>query len=348
MKDRDKAIDDSIAAERESRDLRKYARAAAELSELREQVRLLRGDLDSAERRLDIALTLDEARGKLKAKTPPAPKVSDDAAAFMLLVSDLHVGERVDSDSVSGRNEYNPEIAKQRMRNLIRGAMWMIKTWRAGWNIGHAVVWIGGDLISNNIHPDLAESNYLSPTEELLLAQGMIVDLLDALAADPKITRIDVPTSFGNHGRTTADRRVSTGWKNSYEWLLYKMLQRHYAGHPKIVVHVSQDEISRLDVLGWKLRFNHGDQLKYQGGVGGLTVPLLKWLSKLDATEPADYTFIGHWHDYLDVGNAVVNNSLIGWSPYAQRVAAYAPPSQVCCLIEKKRGKRMSTEIFVD
>ncbi len=348
---RDDFLDDDMRLQAEAARIRREGKRAASLEQARAEARALSNELARVQGQLDTMLALNEV--------PPKPIVLPDTkiakphdAAFVLLCSDWHIGETVLKEAVSGRNEYNPAIASKRVDRLIEGALWMLESWRSGkagygWNLDTMVVWIGGDIQSGFLHDDLRETNSMSPTQEILFAQELLCRMLDTFAAKAKVKRIICPTSWGNHGRTTPDRRVSSAWMNSYEWMLYQQLARHYAKHKTISILTGKDEISRLDVCGKKLRFNHGDTFGYGGGVGGLTIPARKWLAKLDKTEPADCTFVGHWHQYLDIGDLVVNGSLIGWGAYAQRVAPYAPAAQVCCLIDRKWGKRMSTEIIV-
>lgn len=347
----DDFIDNDESLRQDAERIRREGRRAAELSRVKAEARSLAHELERVQAQLDAMTAMRERKLPAVVK-PDAKAVKPHDAAFVLLCSDWHVGETVLKEAVSGRNEYNPTVAAKRADKLIEGALWMMESWRSGkagygWNLDTMVVWIGGDMISNYLHPDLAESNAMSPTQELLFAEQLICRMLDTFAAKSGVKRILCPTSFGNHGRTTPDRRVSTGWSNSFEWLLYSQLAHRYNGKGKVFFQVGKDEISRLDVHGKKLRFNHGDTFGYGGGVGGITIPARKWLAKLDKTEPADCTFVGHWHQYLDIGDLVVNGSLIGWGAYAQRVAPYAPPSQVCCLIDRKWGKRMSTEIIL-
>ena len=348
---RDDFLKDDIRLQTEAARIRREGKRHASLEQAKAEARALDAELERAQARLEAMTALRERKLPVSV-LPDAKQAKPHDAAFVLLCSDWHVGETVIKEAVSGRNEYNPAIASKRADRLIEGALWMLESWRSGkagygWNLDTMVVWLGGDLISNSIHPDLAESNAMSPTQELLFAEELICRMLDTFAKKAKVKRIICPTSWGNHGRTTIDRRVSTGWSNSYEWLLYRQLAHRYESHKAISILTGKDEISRLDVCGKKLRFNHGDTFGYGGGVGGLTIPARKWLAKLDKTEPADCTFIGHWHQYLDIGDLVVNGSLIGWGAYAQRVAPYAPAAQVCCLIDRKWGKRMSTEIIV-
>lgn len=349
MKHLDDLIDADLTLQRESARIRRDGRIAASLAQLKAERSLLVSELERTQAQLDAMFAMRERTLPEAVKASASPAKPHEAA-FVLLCSDWHVGETVLKEAVSGRNEYNPAIASKRVDKLIDGALWMLESWRSGksgygWNLDTMVVWLGGDLQSGHIHDDLRESNSMSPTQELLFAEELLCRMLDTFAKKAGVKRIVCPTSWGNHARTTPDRRVSTGWSTSYEWLLYNQLANRYAKHKAVDIRVGKDEISRLDVKGHKLRFNHGDTFGFGGGVGGLTIPARKWLAKLDRTEQADVTFVGHWHQYLDIGDLVVNGSLIGWGAYAQRVAPYQHAAQVCCLIDKKYGKRLSTEI---
>ncbi len=348
--ERDDAIAASIQQDKEQKDFLGSVRLRSELAEAKARIRTLEHEVQVADARLGVALELDRPARKM----PALPKLKGTAprGAVVLLCSDWHVGERVDPGQVGGRNEYNPAIAAQRLDKLIEQFLWTIEAWRAGpegygWGIDQAVIWLGGDMMTGMIHEDLAESNFLSPTEEVLFAQELCLKLIDSVAAIKGINRIEVPTSWGNHGRTTPDRRVNTAWKQSYEWLMYQQIAKLYASSNKVRVHSGRDEITRIQVLNTRLGFNHGDQFRYLDGVGGLTIPGLKWLQKINATEPVDVMNIGHHHAYIDLGKLVVNNCMIGWGPFSQRVAPFSKPSQTTYLIDERFGKRMTMELVL-
>ncbi len=344
------------ASEQQDADLRrvlKTARINRANADLRDENARLLAELQKLQAYADHNEAFIEHQPRIE-RVEASPKTKN-PAAFVLLVSDTHVGETVDPRTVGNRNAYNPTICRRRFESLAEGALWMLESWRGGkkgygWGIDTVVAWLGGDIITGHLHDDQRESNSMHPTEELLFAFDRCVALLESLAAHPGIKQVVVPTSWGNHGRLTIKPRVATAARTSLEWLLYMQLARHFKGHAKIRIMVGRDTFTYLEVYGLKLRFTHGDKgLKYAGGIGGLTVPLVKWLHRLNQTRHADVTNIGHWHQYLDIGSAVVNNSLIGYSAYGQDVigAPFAPASQVCYLVDSKRGKRMSTEIVV-
>ena len=88
-------------------------RSKRTLTELRRINRGLQEDLLTAEARLDLLLALKDAP-KTPHRIKPRPKKSKSQACPVLLASDWHIDERVDPETVNGRNKYNPDIARER------------------------------------------------------------------------------------------------------------------------------------------------------------------------------------------------------------------------------------------
>lgn len=115
--------------------------------------------------------------------------------------SDLHAGETVTRDETHGINEYNPEIAKRRMAQLFTAACEIGPRWMVGTRCIGALLTMGGDLISGDIHEELAQTNALTSHESVKL----VVQIYDAgirrlLETFGRVHVVAVP---GNHGRTT-------------------------------------------------------------------------------------------------------------------------------------------------
>ena len=99
----------------------------------------------------------------------------------------------------------------------------------------------------------------------------------------------------------------------------------------------------------YTVRFTHGDQVGYSGGVGGVTIPLNKKIANWDVGRKADVTCIGHFHQYMSLPHAVINGSLIGYGPYAVSIGAkFEQPQQSFFLIDSRRGKTASYPIWVE
>lgn len=270
-------------------------------------------------------------------------------AAAVVLASDWHVEEVVRPEAVAGRNEYNLEIATARSRRFFDGVRWLVDFNRSGFIVRDVLLWLGGDFISGYIHPELAESNELSPVESVLFVRDLLADGINHLLADQKTERLVIPCSYGNHGRSTEKRRIKTGAQNSYEWLLYNVLAKHFEREPRVEFVIDQSAHQYVEVFGRTLHFHHGDDVRFNGGVGGLAIPLMKRVPMWDRVRYADVHCIGHYHQLADFGRAVVNGSLIGYSDFAMSIGAgYEPPQQSFFLFDSKRGKSITAPIWVD
>lgn len=268
----------------------------------------------------------------------------------VVLASDWHVEEPVDPESVAYRNEYNLEIASERIERFFQGIIWNIEHHRASGRLAirDLILWLGGDLMTGYIHEELVESNSLSPTETIRWLIPRIRDGIATLLKHLDLDHIEIPCSYGNHGRTTPKPRISTGYANSFEWLMYHSLKDEFRSEPRIHFEITNSPHQYVEVYDKILHFHHGDDVRYMGGVGGLGIPLLKAIPSWDLVKRADVHNIGHHHSFRDYGRAVVNGSLIGYGPYSQRIRAeFEVPQQAMYYMDSKRGKSMVTALWV-
>jgi len=147
-------------------------------------------------------------------------------------------------------------------------------------------------------------------------------------------------------GNTTIKPRHATGAKNSYEWLLYQVMRKQF---PQFQWQIADGYHNYLEVDGRIIRFHHGDDLKYQGGVGGLTIPVEKAIAKWNMAIRADLDIFGHWHQSQQNPKWISNASLIGHNAYAISIkAGFEPPSQTFFLMDSKRGRTVTCPIYLD
>jgi len=315
---------------------KKYAHAIKELSE--------------SERRVAAALGITQPVKPFKIEKNKS--INGGQATAIVMASDWHVGERVDAHTINWLNEYNPDIAQARAQRFFANTLRLVRSARRDVTIEHLVLWMGGDLITGYIHDELEESNYMSPIEESIFAKSLFLGGLKLWKESGGFKRITVVTSFGNHGRTTMKRRISTGYKNSFEWMLYRDMASIYKDDEVVRFQVENGYFNYLNVYGRELRFHHGDNIKYGGGVGGLTIPLVKYIQRSNSQRKAAADFIGHYHQRMPfnpVHAFSVNSSLIGFNAYAQSIGASPePPTQNFQLLDEKRGFTVAAPILVE
>jgi len=274
-----------------------------------------------------------------------------DEAVAVFVTSDWHIEEQVDPSTISGMNEYTPEIAGKRLTKMWESALRCVDKERSISKIDTMVCAVIGDLITGFIHDELVESNWLHPLEALELAQNHLIDGLSFLADHGKFKEIVVPCCFGNHGRTTTKRRVSTAAKNNYEWFMYRQVAKYFEGDKRFRFLLTDGYFITEDIMDTRVRFHHGDNVRYYGGVGGLTIPLNKSIQQWNKNNPrpADYDVLGHYHQLQFTPDAMINGSVVGYNPYALSIKArYEPPQQGLFLVAKDHGPTCFNRVWVE
>jgi hypothetical protein len=318
---------------------------SAKVKELERRYNYLLQEYDLSEKRFDTLLNIKEPL-TIGSIEPIAASHKNEAVPVISL-SDWHFEERVEAHTINGLNEYNLEVAAYRWNKCIQNSLKLVHKERQSSTINQAVIWLGGDFITGYIHEELEESNYLSPTQATRFAKEKIITAIKFYLEYGKFDKINIPCNFGNHGRTNKKPRVSTAYKNSYEWMMYHDIADYFSNNKKVQFYIPNGMFTYLDVLGTMCRFFHGDSISYGGGIGGLTIPLIKALQRYDQQQKADYNFMGHFHQlWQATKNCKVNGSGIGFSPYAQRIGASPEEArQAFSLIDSKYGVTTQMEI---
>jgi hypothetical protein len=303
-------------------------------------------ELELSEKRLTIADALGTAKPRKIAKEKPGDA---DASTAIIVMTDWHAEEDIDPATCNGLNEFTPEICEKRAHTAFRKSLELIEAWRRTWPVDEIYLALLGDFIAGYIHEELQESNHLSPTESLLLCEQLLTDGINFLLKEARVKRIVIPTSYGNHGRTTPKRRIKTGHKNSYEWLMYHHLSRLFAKEPRVEFRIANGYHNIVEIRGHTVRFHHGDDLKYQGGVGGLSVPVNKAVAAWNKSIRSVLDVFGHWHQFLQDWRWVSCGCLCGYNDFSVAIKAdYQPPTQTVILMNGKYGKVAALPVFVE
>jgi hypothetical protein len=92
----------------------------------------------------------------------------------------------------------------------------------------------------------------------------------------------------------------------------------------------------------------HGDMIKYQGGVGGITIPMNKAIWQRQKAKHADLYNSWHRHQLRDWWLWVTNGSVIWYGNYSENIKAdYEDPKQLMFLFNSKYGKTITSPIIL-
>jgi hypothetical protein len=297
---------------------------------------------------LDTAIKVQAAKELVKPICPRETKSGQREATWVALASDWHIEETVESGKVNGVNSYNLAIARHRVERYFAGVVWLINYHKEKFKLRDGILWLGGDLITGYLHEENEELNQCSPVNAIASLHSWVVEGIRYILAHTDTQTLKVVCNSGNHGRLTKKTRPSTREANSIEWLLYHFLAREFQNEKRVEFALPQGAQTYVEVYNKVIRFHHGDDAKYGGGVGGILIPINKAIQRWDTVRRADLTCMGHFHQYHDQESLVVNSSLIGFNPYALSIGArYEDPSQAFFLVDSKRGKTFPSRIWV-
>lgn len=324
---------------------------------LKRRVRELEEQRQELLKQLDEGSTYNEVLREARALGPERPSIQPRERKSKLLegtplflASDWHVEQEVKPEAVAGRNRYNLEIAKRRMQRFFEAMVWVIRQQSDTYKIRDFILWLGGDFIQNFLHEDDVENNLLPPLAAIRFWTANTIEGIQfVLDSCPEIEQGLVPMNDGNHARLTKKMRSSTRQDHSLETFAYAQIALHFRHEKRLKFILPTSQFTYLDdVYGRTIRFLHGDVFKFGGGIGGITVPMFRAMSRWEKTKHADLTCLGHWHQRYCLPDCMVNSSLIGFDSYAMGIgAAFEAPSQSARMLDSRRWSSADIPMWV-
>lgn len=325
-----------------------------EVRRLKDTVARQAARLAEAERRAVTDQSLRAAVFGL-AESPPTPQDwspkrqrSDSAAeAILLPLSDVHMGEVIDLAQMGGRNSYNQRIARERLKRYFQAA---VKLGTAHWTgPPPSVIYLVllGDLVSGEIHEELAKTNDLLAIPAVRELSEALVSGIKLLLASFKCD-IRVLSLPGNHGRITKKPEAKAFALNSYDTLAAWIVESWFAakGERRVSFSAPVSGDALVKIHGWNILFTHGDRIGSRGGTGfiGPAATAARGMQRIIQDyaaegEIVDGVIIGHFHTPLELEQGFVNGTFAGPSEYSRsgRMRSH-PASQWMLTVHPHRG----------
>lgn len=324
-----------------------YERQISQLKEttqdLTERVKEYQRQMEQLEGGLQAAFLLTNSK---QTHSITAPKATGGEATIVALLSDAHVEEQVLPAQVNGTNEYNLELSRKRMDHFFSTLLYLIEIQQKQTKIDNLVLGLLGDFITNSeLHPEFAYLCLLQPGPAMVYAQELLESGIKYLL-DNSDLKITIVCHSGNHARITEDKRFATEHGFSLEWIMYSSMANHFKGEKRLTWIISESYHSYVNIYDMTLRFHHGSNLKYGGGIGGLTIPTLKAIAQWNTVKHADIDCFGDKHTAFDGMNFVSNGSVIGYNGFAVAIKApFQEPMQMVFGIHSKLGRYVTLPI---
>tara|TARA_R110000868_G_scaffold208462_1_gene457875 strand:- start:386 stop:1513 length:1128 start_codon:yes stop_codon:yes gene_type:complete len=269
-----------------------------------------------------------------------------------IFASDWHYGEKVFPAQIEFCNDYNLEIADQRIQNLVNNSIDILFNHLSNPKYDGLVFPLGGDMFSGDIHEELAKTNEMPMFPTLLRLTGRIAWAIKIYA--DKFGKVFVPVVAGNHGRTTRKPTHKNRAFDNFDWLLGCMLAREFANDKRVTVLVSDGTDINYSIYGHKYLLTHGDQFSGGDSIIGAIGPVTRGDSKKRSREsqigrPYDTLICGHFHQLVVMKKIIINGSLKGYDEYAYaHNFPFEEPQQAMWLTHPEHGITFNMPIFTE
>lgn len=217
-------------------------------------------------------------------------------------IGDWHSGEWVEPSQVGGINAYSRVICDLRLKAAFEKTITVARDYLKGVEYDGVQVFLPGDNVSGNLHEELVASNEGTVFENVLsMAEGFIAGFR-LLAKEFK--QVNVACVVGNHGRRTMKPVYKNRAQDSFDWLIYCIVERELRGDKRITMQVSPAIDASVKIYNTKYLLMHGDEFRGGTGISAELAPLLlgihrKTRQKQAEGHPFDCAVLGHTHALL-------------------------------------------------
>jgi len=279
---------------------------------------------------------------------PAKPKRS--AATLVVMLSDTHFDEVVNLHEMEGLNCYNREIAVMRLEKWAQNVVKLSRHYLSGVSYDGVVVILGGDIFTGDIHEELALTNEDTMIGSLLFWSEQVAAAIQLLTDEFK--KCYVVSVVGNHGRTTRKPRMKQRVKTNFDYLLAKMVERHFRTDKRVSFDIPESADALIKIYDHGHLITHGDQVSGGGGIGGIYPPIMRMRARKQARYLAtgksfQTLWLGHWHQYISTPSMIVNGSLKGFDEYAMLMGfGHEQPQQALAIITPERNITIQAPVF--
>jgi len=277
------------------------------------------------------------------AKSPGVPK---------LMLSDLHWGEMVRPEQIGGVNAYNLTIAHKRLKTVVDTTIALCKILDPAMSYPGIVVPLGGDMVSGNIHDELAASNELNTMPTVLDLYRHLVPAIRLMA--DTFGHVFLPCVSGNHDRDTKKIWSKDRNHTSFGWLLYQFLAAAFAEDKRVTFYIPDGSDALYRIYNTRYLLTHGDQFRGGDGIIGPLGPVTRGEQKKNTRNAAvgqDYDVMefGHFHKRMMTARLRGNGSLKGYDEYAaDNNFGYEPASQNFWITHADHGITFDAPVYCD
>ena len=278
------------------------------------------------------------------------PSTVESNIAAVLHITDSHMGEVQEADEIEGFNEFSPDICDKRNVSFIKRSIDWIKIHRSNYKINNCHILMTGDLISGDIHDELRVTNAFPVPEQIVRAAQSHARQIALIA--PHFEKVYIEfISEDNHARLTKKPQAKEAGKNSYNYLVGKMIEVYVSSIENVFFSLYPMNEKVVHVNNRSYLIKHGHGIKAWMGIPwyGIERHIARESTARQnlimedinlAKEIGFHKIIhGHFHTPFDHWLYSCGGSVSGTSAYDHQAGRYSPPSQSAWLVHPKYGE---------
>jgi len=297
---------------------------------------------------------------KYKRRKPTGKIKGNSVQSMIAPLTDTHIGDNVELEEMMGLNEYNIDIFNKRLYGWANQVITLAELRRNSAEVGELIVPMLGDMISGDIHEELARTNNDHCMGQMIRGANLISQALMLIA--PHFDKVRVPCVVGNHGRMTRKPPMKNKYMD-WDYMLYQWISVFCQDQKNIEFHIPKTFMTTINVCNRNILLAHGDFIN--GGGSGTSINrgvsnmrnvlsfrkgLKEELNHIQDNSlesiPDNYdsALLGHFHriDEIDIGTGAVHicGCMKGGDEFAmQRVQAINKPRQLVLYYHPKYGE---------
>lgn len=247
-----------------------------------------------------------------------------DTLVPVLFLTDIHMGEVVNSKEIGFTEDYNTEIAIKSVNQLTDDFINISVNKMSNYKYPGCVLMLGGDGITNDIH-GLLETNDTTPIRQVISLTSLYIQQIEKL--HKAFGKVLVAGCTGNHSRLDirhSGTKTKLRTETSLETIAYHFVKQHFINNEDInIVYNESDEVL-FAINGRRFNLQHGDRgIKGGGGIGGIVSAVKRARAKLlqsavSMGKTFDTLVIGHFHQHFIADDIIIGASTKCYDEYCK------------------------------
>lgn len=260
-------------------------------------------------------------------------------------LADTHVGEMVSLAQTGGLAEYNLDIYNRRLHEWTNRIILLTDIRRTADTIDTIIVPLLGDIISGEIHDELAKTNADVAMALVVKAAYTISQAIRLLASH--FAKVELYCVVGNHGRISQKKEYKNASVMNWDHLVYQLIAMFLKEQKNVHIEIPESFWAIFaPIKGWRVLMWHGGDIRsyYSLPFYGMERAVGRFREVLNAADKNfDDVLLAHFHTDATIGRSrgstYVSGSMKGGDEYAlQRMQAYSPPTQMLLLYHQDYG----------